>query len=135
MLPRHLLIPFMHGGMHLVRQASIRLMFLTGSIALIVACSSESRAKLDTTAAGAFALSSQPLGPIPPDDSLARPKSIQQVGVPTALTRSVIPKDNPQTPEKIAIGEKLFLALTEETFSWKRVARREDQVVRPHDRG
>jgi len=64
--------------------------------------------KQDTTRAATFAVSSQPLGPIPADDSLARPKSLHQVGVPIALTHSVIPKDNPQTPEKIALGERLF---------------------------
>ena len=79
--------------------------------AILLACdgrSGQSRAKSDSAGAGAFPVSSQPLGPIPPDDSLARPKSVHQVGFPTALTDSVIPKDNPQTPEKIALGEKLF---------------------------
>ena len=47
-------------------------------------------------------------GPIPPDSSLARPKSLQQTGVPVEATRSSEPRDNPQTPEKIALGEKLF---------------------------
>jgi cytochrome c peroxidase len=72
----------------------------------------ESRARSETTAAGAlpttFQVSSRPLGPIPPDDSLARPKSLHQVGIPVALTRAAMPRDNPQTPEKIALGEKLF---------------------------
>jgi cytochrome c peroxidase len=39
---------------------------------------------------------------------LAEPKSLQQVGVPIALTRAVTPADNPQTPAKIALGESLF---------------------------
>jgi cytochrome c peroxidase len=47
-------------------------------------------------------------GPIPPDNPLARPKSLQQVGVPVDATRAAVPADNPQTPEKIALGEKLF---------------------------
>jgi cytochrome c peroxidase len=33
---------------------------------------------------------------------------LQQVGVPAELTKAVIPPDNPQTPEKIALGQKLF---------------------------
>jgi cytochrome c peroxidase len=41
-------------------------------------------------------------------DPLAQPKSLQQVGVPVELTRETIPADNPQTPEKIALGQKLF---------------------------
>ena len=98
--------------MRLTRRASITLIFTTGNAALFLACgerAGESQVRSDsTTTAGAYSVSSQPLGPIPPDDSLARPKSLHQVGVPIALTRSVIPKDNPQTPEKIALGEKLF---------------------------
>ena len=39
---------------------------------------------------------------------MARPKSLEQVGVPAEVTREVIPPDNPQTPEKIALGQKLF---------------------------
>jgi cytochrome c peroxidase len=80
-------------------------------VAVFLACDGrggQSPAKSDSTGAGSFAVSSQPLGPIPPDDSLARPKSVHQVGFPIALTDSVTPKDNPQTPEKIALGEKLF---------------------------
>src|SRR5260370_17054368 len=36
------------------------------------------------------------------------PRSLKQVGVPIAATRAAIPADNPQTPEKIALGQKLF---------------------------
>jgi cytochrome c peroxidase len=46
--------------------------------------------------------------PIPEAGPLARPKSLRQVGVPVALTRAAIPADNPQSPEKIALGQKLF---------------------------
>jgi cytochrome c peroxidase len=59
----------------------------------------------------AFAASLPPRqgpGPIPPDGPLARPKSLQQIGVPVEATRTAAPPDNPQTPEKIALGEKLF---------------------------
>jgi cytochrome c peroxidase len=47
-------------------------------------------------------------GPIPPDGPLARPKSLHQIGVPVEATLAVAPPENPQTPEKIALGEKLF---------------------------
>jgi cytochrome c peroxidase len=47
-------------------------------------------------------------GPIPPDSPLARPKSLRQTGVPVEATRASVPPDNPQTPEKIALGEELF---------------------------
>ena len=45
---------------------------------------------------------------IPETDPLAQPKSLQQVGVPVAMTRGLIPADNPQTPEKISLGQRLF---------------------------
>jgi hypothetical protein len=45
---------------------------------------------------------------IPEAGPLAQPKSLDQVGLPAELTRQAIPADNPQTPEKIALGEKLF---------------------------
>jgi cytochrome c peroxidase len=48
------------------------------------------------------------VSPIPPDGPLAAPKSLQQIGVPVEATRAAAPADNPQTPEKIALGEKLF---------------------------
>jgi cytochrome c peroxidase len=35
--------------------------------------------------------------------------SLQQIGLPIAATRAAIPPDNPQTPAKIALGQKLFL--------------------------
>jgi cytochrome c peroxidase len=51
--------------------------------------------------------------PIPKASPLARPRSLQQVGLPTELTRAVVPPDNPQTPEKIALGQKLFFGSQE----------------------
>src|SRR5882724_6344975 len=46
--------------------------------------------------------------PIPEAGPLARPRSVQQVGAPADATRGAIPADNPQTPEKIALGQRLF---------------------------
>jgi len=46
--------------------------------------------------------------PIPAAGPLAEPKSIKQVGVPVEATRGAVLEDNPQTQEKIALGEKLF---------------------------
>jgi cytochrome c peroxidase len=88
-----------------------RALVFAASTGVCLACGErggQSLVRSDTTGAGAFTISSQPLGPIPPDDSLARPKSPHQIGFPIALTDSVIPKNNLQTPEKIAFGEKLF---------------------------
>ncbi len=51
-----------------------------------------------------------PKGPTNPEaDTLAQPKSLQQVGVPVQLTQEAIPADNPQTSEKISLGQKLFV--------------------------
>ena len=46
--------------------------------------------------------------PIPKPGSLAAARSLHQAGLPVDQTRATIPPDNPQTPEKIALGEKLF---------------------------
>src|SRR3989449_4888248 len=46
--------------------------------------------------------------PIPKAGPLAQPKSMHQVGVPAAATRAAIPPDNAWTPEKIALGQRLF---------------------------
>jgi len=67
-----------------------------GAIALIFGCErSAKRASLN-------------LPPTPETDPLAQPKSLQQVGVPVEMTRAAIPADNPQTAEKISLGQKLF---------------------------
>jgi cytochrome c peroxidase len=39
---------------------------------------------------------------------LAQPRSMRQVGLPAAATRASMPTDNPQTPEKVALGQQLF---------------------------
>jgi cytochrome c peroxidase len=46
--------------------------------------------------------------PIPQAGPLAQPRSLKQLGAPTEATRSAIPPDNPQSAEKIALGQKLF---------------------------
>jgi len=46
--------------------------------------------------------------PIPKEGPLAQPRSLQQVGVPAELTRTVIPPANPPATETSALGQKLF---------------------------
>jgi hypothetical protein len=46
--------------------------------------------------------------PIPNARSLAKPRSLKQVGLPVELTRTVTPAGNPSTPEEIDLGQKLF---------------------------
>jgi hypothetical protein len=48
--------------------------------------------------------------PIPKAGPLAEPKSVDQIGFPAELTRQAIPPDNPQTPDKTALGETLFFS-------------------------
>jgi cytochrome c peroxidase len=45
---------------------------------------------------------------VPAPGPLAQPRSLKQVGLPIQQTLAEIPSDNPQIPEKIALGEKLF---------------------------
>ncbi len=50
-----------------------------------------------------------PGAPESPEASpLAQPRSLHQVGVPADATQAAVPADNPQTPEKIALGQRLF---------------------------
>jgi cytochrome c peroxidase len=46
--------------------------------------------------------------PLPKPGPLAEPRAARQVGLPVDQTLAAIPPDNPQTPEKIALGQKLF---------------------------
>jgi cytochrome c peroxidase len=64
-------------------------------------------AQADSSAPGATNAARRP-PPIPPQGPTAAPKSLHQIGLPVDLTRRVTPADNPQTPEKIALGLKLF---------------------------
>src|SRR2546427_1088582 len=45
---------------------------------------------------------------VPQAGPLGQAKSPKQIGAPADATRAAIPLDNPQTPEKIALGQKLF---------------------------
>jgi len=78
---------------------------------LITGCGREHRDAVSAKETGPNDATEQANGkapPIPQVGPLAKPRSLEQVGVPTELTRTVIPPDNPQTPEKIALGQKLF---------------------------
>jgi cytochrome c peroxidase len=79
-----------------VKRVLILVVIAAGTITLIFGCKrSAERASLQL-----------PL--IPETDPLAQPKSLQQVGAPVAMTRAAIPADNPQTPGKISLGQRLF---------------------------
>jgi cytochrome c peroxidase len=69
---------------------------MAGTVALISGCERSTKT------------ANSKLPPTPETDPLAQPKSLQQVGAPVEMTREKIPADNPQTPEKISLGQRLF---------------------------
>src|SRR5438270_2576148 len=79
-----------------VKSALVLVLVAAGTVTLILGC--ERSAKKTS--------SQLPL--IPETDPLAQPKSLQQVGAPVEMTREKIPAENPQTPEKISLGQRLF---------------------------
>lgn len=79
-----------------MKRVLIRVVMVAATVALICGCDRSAKK------------TSSQLPLIPETDPLAQPKSLQQVGAPVAMTRAAIPADNPQTPEKISLGQKLF---------------------------
>jgi len=79
-----------------VERVLITLVMATGTVALLFGCERPAQRER----------SKQP--PTPETDPLAQPKSLQQVGAPIEMTPEKIPADNPQTPEKISLGQRLF---------------------------
>jgi len=77
-----------------VERLLILVVMVAGAVALIFGCERSTKSPRSKATAEA--------------DPLARPQSLQQVGVPVEATRAAIPADNPQTPEKISLGQKLF---------------------------
>jgi cytochrome c peroxidase len=79
--------------------------------ALLPGCESKHPQEPAANVAPPVGTAQQPPGkapPIPKAGPLASPRSHKQVGLPVELTRTVTPPDNPQTPEEIALGQKLF---------------------------
>src|SRR5712692_1775998 len=89
----------------------VTIMLLVGAATLILGCQGARKQAGSVAEAPPDAATQQATlkaPPIPEAGPLARPKSLRQVGVPHAATRAAIPPDNPQTPEKIALGQRLF---------------------------
>jgi cytochrome c peroxidase len=80
---------------------------VTGAVALVLSIPGFVTAGSETAAADSQQSPPKVL-PIPRDGPLAAPKSLSRVGLPLEATQAAVPADNPQTPEKIALGEKLF---------------------------
>jgi cytochrome c peroxidase len=87
------------------------LMLVVGAATLIPGCEGAGKQASSVAEAapdGATQQATLKAPPIPEAGPLARPKSLRQVGVLDGATRAAIPPDNPQTPEKIALGQRLF---------------------------
>jgi cytochrome c peroxidase len=84
---------------------------VAGIVTLLLGCGDADKKASSKPAVASDAATQQTTlkpSPVPAAGPLARPKSLQQVGLPVRATRAAIPRDNPQTPDKIALGEKLF---------------------------
>jgi cytochrome c peroxidase len=92
-----------------MRFASRAHLYATLAAVTVVAAhdGAESKASSQTPAATG-GVASINLGPVPEVGPLGQPKSVRQVGFPVVATEAATPLDNPQTPEKIALGQKLF---------------------------
>jgi len=89
----------------------VTLMLVVGVATLILGCEGAGKQASSVAEAapdGATPQATLKAPPIPEAGPLARPKSLRQVGVPDDATRAAIPPDNPQIPEKIALGQRLF---------------------------
>jgi len=89
----------------------VTLMLVIGPATLILGCEGAGKQSSSVAEAAPDPATQQATlkaPPIPEAGPLARPKSLRQVGVPDGATRAAIPPDNPQTPEKIALGQRLF---------------------------
>ena len=84
-----------------------KLLILAQLSAILFSCL-PAKAKPDQTPVGVVRVPPGHAPAIPQPGILAKPRSTNQVGFPMQLTQSVIPPDNPLTPEKIALGQKLF---------------------------
>jgi cytochrome c peroxidase len=82
-----------------VRKSHVRSVLISGAAAVLVGCSG----------GGQVGPQTKPnLLPIPNTSELARARPLEQRGLPVEATRAAIPPDNPQTADKIALGQKLF---------------------------
>src|SRR5713101_4170476 len=89
----------------------VTLMLVLGAALLTLGCEGtreQASSVAEASPNGAKQQATQKAPPIPQAGQLARPKSLRQVGLPAAATLAAIPSDNPQTPEKVALGQRLF---------------------------
>jgi cytochrome c peroxidase len=80
---------------------------MTAMIAVIIWIPNSGRADNRSSENAVASAAQQAPEPVP-DSLLAHPRSLRQIGLPATVTRAAMPRDNPQTDAKIALGEKLF---------------------------
>ncbi len=90
-----------------------RLKFLAAAAAAILVLAGfgmlpRGRSGIKAAFAGTAETPPENLSPVPVPGPLSKPRSLKLVGAPVQQILAEIPADNPQTPEKIALGEKLF---------------------------
>jgi cytochrome c peroxidase len=82
-----------------VRKSHVKSVLLVAVVTVVVGC----------RGAGPVGPQAKPyLLPIPNPDALAQARPLDQAGLPAEATRAAIPTDNPQTTDKVALGQKLF---------------------------
>jgi cytochrome c peroxidase len=89
-------------------QMQLCILLLAGSFLVRHSCGRDK--SVDSNAKATLQASAQEAHapPIPAAGPLAKPRSLKQVGLPLGVTRAAVPADNPQSLEKIALGEKIF---------------------------
>src|SRR5260370_38779188 len=87
---------------------SVTLMLVVGAAALILGCKGarkQASSVPETPPDGATQQATGKAPPIPEPGPLARPKALRQVAAPAEAPRAT-PPDSPQTPEKVARGQR-----------------------------
>ena len=97
--------------MHCMSRACFCGILLAAMVAAALVCNgaaNEASSQAPAATGAAAQPASSDLRPVPQAGPLGQPKSVQQLGLPAGATDAATPLANPQTPEKIALGQKLF---------------------------
>ena len=97
--------------MHCISRACFCGILLAAIVAAALVCNgaaNEARLQAPAATGAAAQPASSDLRTVPQAGPLGQPKSVQQLGLPAGATEAATPLANPQTPEKIALGQKLF---------------------------
>jgi len=91
------------------RRTAVSLTTFTAALSVCLCAALSAPAKAEDIGVGAPpALAPGRAPPLPKPGPLAQPRSQDQIGLPAALTKSVIPPGSPLTPTVVSLGERLF---------------------------